>query len=98
MCRRILRHIEVDNALPIMRQHEEHEKDFECRRWLDKEVDSYEAFHMLIEKRPPCRRWRPTCARFVFLIGWLRDLESELLSLQPVRGELMTAGSDFQLQ
>ena len=47
LCRRMFRHVELDNAPPVMRQHEEHEKHVEGHRWHDKEIDSDEFFRML---------------------------------------------------
>ena len=47
------RHVEVDDAAPVMRQREKHEKHVEGHRWHDKEVDSYELSSVLIEKCPP---------------------------------------------
>jgi len=50
---RMFRHVEVDDFAAIVRQDDENEQYFECRRWHDKEVDSGNVFQVQIEKRSP---------------------------------------------
>jgi len=56
LCGWMFRYIEVDDSPAIMGQDDENELYFECFRWHDKEVDSYEVFQVQIEKCPPSSR------------------------------------------
>ncbi len=75
----MFRHIEVNNSPLVMRQHEENEQHFECRRGDDKEVDSDEILQVLVEKCPPSCRGQYLPTRFVLLHGRFRDFDSELV-------------------
>ncbi len=56
--RGMLGDVEVNDAPPVMGQHEEHEQDAECNGGHGEEVDGDEIFQMIIEERPPTRaRW-----------------------------------------
>ncbi len=66
---RMFRHVEVDDSPAIVRQDDENEQYFECRRWHDKEVDCDKVFQVQIEKRPPSSRGQPFLTRFVSFHG-----------------------------
>ncbi len=75
----MFRDVEVDNSPSVMRQHDEHEQHFECRRGHDKEVDSDELVQVLIEKCPPSRGGRSAATEFVLLHGRFRDIDPQLM-------------------
>ena len=76
---RMFRHVKVDDSPAIMRQDDENEQYFECRRWHDKRLDSDEVFQVQIEKCPPSSRGKFFAARFVFFHGRFRDFNPQLM-------------------
>ncbi len=70
----MFRHVEVDDSPAIMRQYDENEQYFECRRWHDEEVDGDKFFQVQIEKRSPSSGGQSFPVRFVFFHGRFRDL------------------------
>ncbi len=75
----MFRHVEVDDSPAIMRQYDENEQYFECRRWHDKEVDGDKFFQVQIEKRSPSSRGQSFPVRFVFFHGRFRDFDPQLV-------------------
>ena len=69
----------MDDFPAIVRQYDEYEQYFECRRRHDKEVDSDKVFQLQIEKRSPSSRGQSLPLRFESFHGRFRDLNPQLV-------------------
>ena len=71
-------HIEVQNATPVMSQHQKHVKDLETDRGHRKEVDRNELFGVILQKCAPGLRRRFAAAHHIFADAALTDVDAEL--------------------
>jgi hypothetical protein len=80
-------HVEVDDLTPIVKQHDEHEEDTECRGGHDQEVDSGQVGDVVREEGLPRLRGWPSPPRHDPGDRALRNCEAQLeeLAMDPGR-------------
>ena len=72
---------DMDNASPIVRQHQKYVQDLEPDRRYHEEVHRHHALQMIIEKRTPTlRRWFSK-SHHALGNGWFGDLDAEFQQL-----------------
>jgi hypothetical protein len=64
--RRMSSHIAVDNATPVMGQHQKHIENLETNGRHSKEVDGDQLLQVILQEGAPSLRWRFTAAHHVF--------------------------------
>ena len=74
-------HIEVQDATPVMGQHQKHVKDLETDRGHCEEVDRDQLLGMIVQKCAPSLRRRFAAAHHVFADAALTDVDAELEQL-----------------
>ena len=75
---RVLGDVEVDDAAPVVGEHDEDEQDLEGDCGDHEEVDRHEVLHVVLEEGPPRGRgWLPQ-PDHVLLDGGLGDLDAKL--------------------
>src|SRR6267143_542006 len=70
-------HIEMQNATPVMGQHQKHVKDLETDRGHRKEIDGYQLLGMILQECAPGLRRRFAAAHHVFADAALTDVDAE---------------------
>ena len=79
-------HIEVQNATPVMGQHQKHVKDLEADRGHREEVDGDQLLGVILQECAPSLRRRFAAAHHVFADAALTDVDAELSSSPWMRG------------
>ena len=79
-------HIEVQNAAPVMSQHQEHIKDLETDRGHREEIDGDQLLGVILQKCAPSLRRRFAVAHHVFADAAFPDIDAELSSSPWMRG------------
>jgi len=74
-------YIEVENATPVMGQHQKHVKDLEADRGHREEDDGDQLLSMILQKCAPRLRRRLAVAHHVFADAALADVDAELEQL-----------------
>src|SRR3984893_13204086 len=70
-------HIAVDNATPVMGQHQKHVKDLETDRGHSEEVDGDQLLGVILQEGAPGLRRRLAAAHHVFAHAALTDVDAE---------------------
>jgi hypothetical protein len=70
-------HMEVQNATPVMGQHQKHLKDLETVGGHGEEVDGYQLFGVLLQECVPSLRRRFVAVYHLFADAALTDVEAE---------------------
>jgi len=71
------RHVEVDNATPVMGQHQKYVKDLETQGRHGKEIDRDQLLEVIIQEGAPSLRGRLSAANHVFADAGFADLNAE---------------------
>ncbi len=71
--------VEMQNPPPIVAQNDQHKKDSQGRGWNCEGIKRDYFLAMVLEKRPPRLRWRPTALDHVLRDRCLGDLDPEFL-------------------
>src|SRR5467141_1916375 len=79
-------HIEVQDAAPVMGQHQKHIKDLETDSGHREEVDGDQLLGVILQKCAPGLRRRLAAAHHVFADAALTDVDAELSSSPWMRG------------
>ena len=74
-------HIAVDNATPVMGQHQKHVKDLETDRGHSEEVDGDQLLGVILQEGAPGLRRRLAAAHHVFAHAALTDVDAEFEQL-----------------
>jgi hypothetical protein len=74
-------HVEVQNAAPVMGQHQKHVKDLETDGGHGEEVDGHQLLGVILQKCAPGLRRRFAAAHHVFADAALHDIDAELEQL-----------------
>ena len=53
LCSWMSRHAEVENASPVVRQHQKYVQDLEPDRWHREKVHGHQAAQVIVQKGPP---------------------------------------------
>src|SRR5229473_6191112 len=83
-------HIAVDNATPVMGQHQKHVKDLETDRGHSEEVDGDQLLGVILQKGAPGLRRRLAAAHHVFAYAALTDVDAEFEQLTVDAGRTPT--------
>jgi hypothetical protein len=83
----MLGHIEMDEAAPMMGEHDQYEEHLESDRWYDKEVDGHQISHMVFQKAfQDGEGGLVGCTRYLSTVDWATLIPS-FLSSPTIRGE-----------
>ena len=74
-------HIAVDNATPVMGQHQKHIENLETKGRHGKEVDGHQLLQVILQERAPGLRRRLAAAHHVLADAGLADVDAELEQL-----------------
>ena len=85
-------HVAVENAPPVMGQHQKHVNDLEAKGGDSKEVDRDQLLDVILQERAPGLRRRLATAHHVFADTGLADVDAELEQL-PVNAGCTPTGS-----
>src|SRR6267143_6777637 len=77
VCGRVGGHIEVQDATPVMGQHQKYVKDLEPDGGHRKEIDGYQLLGMILQECAPGLRRRFAAAHHVFAHAALTDVDAE---------------------
>src|SRR5215472_6441486 len=70
-------HVEVDNATPVMGQHQKYVKDLETQGRHGKEIDRDQLLEVIVQEGAPSLRGRLSATHHVFADAGFADLNAE---------------------
>ena len=74
-------HVEVNNAPPVMGQHQKHAQDLETKGGHGEEVDGDQLREVIVQEGTPGLRGQPAAAHHVFADAALSDVKTEFEQL-----------------
>ena len=81
LCSWVGGNIEVQNATPVMGQHQKHVENLEADRRHSEEIDGGQLLHMIVKECPPVLRGHFVSANHVFADAALSDVEAKFEQL-----------------
>src|SRR5215475_3452695 len=70
-------HIEVENAAPVMSQHQENVKNLEADRGDGEKIDGDQLLDKILEESAPSLKWQFMTAQHVFADAALSDVDAK---------------------
>jgi len=95
---RVRGHVEVQNATPVMGQHQKHVKDLETDSGHREEVDGHQLFGVILQECAPGPRRRFAAAHHIFAHAALTDVDAKFEHLAVDAGRTPTGILSAHLQ